>query len=230
MKREVLVLLLAAGVLLFNPLNAQALVVINEILADPPSGLAGDANNDGITSSSRDEFIELFNQSGQAMDISGWCIADALKSRHTFAVDTIMEPYGALVIFGGGASDLPDIHWAVASSGTLGLNNSGETVSLFNTQDLLMDEVAYGAEGGKDQSLVRSPEGYGDTFIKHLDLENADGKRFSAGYFINKLPIHDAQKPDGPNPKVPEMATIWYMLIGVAAIAFKREGQASHSF
>ena len=53
-------------------------------------------------------------------------------------------------------------------------------------------------------------------------MENADGKRFSAGYFVNEILIDDPQTPDDPNPKVPEMATIWYMLLGVAAIAFKK--------
>ena len=34
-------------------------VLINEVLADPPDGLAGDANHDGVRSSAEDEFVEL---------------------------------------------------------------------------------------------------------------------------------------------------------------------------
>ena len=46
-------------ILLFAVLvpQADAVIVISEILADPPAGAAGDANGDGVTSSNDDEFI-----------------------------------------------------------------------------------------------------------------------------------------------------------------------------
>ncbi|MCK5214856.1 MAG: lamin tail domain-containing protein [Candidatus Omnitrophica bacterium] len=196
--------------------EAQAFIIINEILADPPPGIEGDANNDGVTSSTQDEMIEIFNQNSNTIDISGWSLHDALKPRHVFAADTLLEPQGIFVVFGGGTPNSINVDWVFSSSGSLGLNNSNETVFLYDIDNILIDSVSYGAEGGKDQSLVRSPEGYGDTFVKHLDLENADGARYSAGYFINEIPINEGGEGEQgpPNPKVPEMATIWYLALG----------------
>src|SRR5207253_643028 len=36
-------------------------VIINEVLADPPDGIAGDANHDGVRDGTDDEFVELVN-------------------------------------------------------------------------------------------------------------------------------------------------------------------------
>ena len=44
-------------------LEAEATaVVIDEILADPPTGSAGDANGDGTRNTYRDEFVEIFQR------------------------------------------------------------------------------------------------------------------------------------------------------------------------
>jgi hypothetical protein len=83
--------------------NAGAFVFIDEIFADPASGLAGDANGDGVRSSTNDEFVELFNPSLDAIDISGWYLTDATASkRHIFAAGAVINAQSALVIFGGG--------------------------------------------------------------------------------------------------------------------------------
>ena len=41
-------------------------IFFNEVLADPPTGLAGDANHDGVRDGTQDEFVELVN--GTASD------------------------------------------------------------------------------------------------------------------------------------------------------------------
>src|SRR5205085_788389 len=46
-------------------------IVINEILADPPDGLAGDANHDGVRDTSADEFVELVNSTTRDLDLGG---------------------------------------------------------------------------------------------------------------------------------------------------------------
>ena len=53
--------------------------VINEILADPASGLAGDSNGDGVRDFSDDEFVEVVNVSGASVDISGWTLVRRLR-------------------------------------------------------------------------------------------------------------------------------------------------------
>ena len=64
--------------------NVFAVVVINEFLADPPAGLAGDANRDGIRSASDDEFVELFNTGMADVDLSLWSLWDSTSLRHKF--------------------------------------------------------------------------------------------------------------------------------------------------
>src|SRR5262249_49323598 len=77
-------------------------LVINEILADPPEGPAGDANGDGVRSSSSDEFVEILNRSADSIDISRYTLSDADAIRHVFTAGTIVPPFEAVVVFGGG--------------------------------------------------------------------------------------------------------------------------------
>ena len=75
--------------------------MINEVLYDPPSGDAGDANGDGTRDPHEDEFIEFYN-SGLEIDLSGYTISDASQLRHTFPTGSIIPANGVLVLFGGG--------------------------------------------------------------------------------------------------------------------------------
>jgi hypothetical protein len=86
--------------------RAEAFIFIHEFLADPASGLAGDANNDGTRDSYDDEFVELFNLSSEAVDIGNWYISDASSDRHFFNIDTWIQPNSAFVVFGGGSPNL----------------------------------------------------------------------------------------------------------------------------
>lgn len=218
---------------------AAAFIVINEILADPPAGLSGDANADGVGSITQDEFVEFFNPTTNVIDISGWSLSDAVRTRHIFAGGSISQPQGILVVFGGGNPQLPDIDWFTASTGTLGLNNDTDIITLLNQNGEPMDQVTYGREAGQDQSVARSPEGTGNIFVQHLSLANADERRFSPGYFINPVivtepevndpPGQDAQggpvednSSHGDHPTVPEPSTICYLASGLGAMLLRR--------
>ena len=104
-----------------NPVSTRFVggdILINEVLADPPGAaptdLVGDANHDGVRSSSDDEFVELVNSTSHDMDISGYQLmarssgAAGDTLRHTFAAGTIVAARTAVVIFGGGAPDPSD--------------------------------------------------------------------------------------------------------------------------
>jgi hypothetical protein len=145
-----------------NCLTKSSEWVINEIHADP-AAILGDANDDGIVSSTQDEFVEIVNNSGGAVDITGWSLADGTATRHVFPSGTVVPDQCAVVVFGGGSPscDLGGAIFQVASTGQLGLNNSGgvgDVVSLFDATASLVTQYAYGAEGDMDQSLVRSPD------------------------------------------------------------------------
>ena len=73
--------------------GVESLVVINEVLADPPQGQEGDANGDGSRHSSEDEFVEIMNIGKQAVHIGGWQLADrgtAPGGRFSFPEGTFM--------------------------------------------------------------------------------------------------------------------------------------------
>ena len=73
----------------------------DEILADPDP-TSGDANGDGVVSSTQDEFVELVNVSGSSLDISGWTLSDASGVRHTFPPGSVVCEEGVMVVFAGG--------------------------------------------------------------------------------------------------------------------------------
>ncbi len=100
--------------------NAYAAVVINEILANPASG--------------QEAFVELYNHSSQAVDISGCYLSDS-PSTNKFKIPaaTSIEAHGFITF----------------SPATLGFapKPSGETVFLVNSgQTRVIDAVRYGGQ------------------------------------------------------------------------------------
>ena len=69
---------------------SQPLLIINEVLYDPPSGDAGDANGDGTREAQEDEFIEFVNIGG-TLDLSGYTIHDNAQERHVFPEGTVLS-------------------------------------------------------------------------------------------------------------------------------------------
>ncbi len=143
------------GVCLSLASPVESYILISEVLADPPSGAVGDANGDGVVSSSGDEFVELYNASGETVFLEGWSIADALKERHVFRAGSLIEPWATVLVFGGAEVPFVDPFWYTASTGGLGLNNSGDAVRLYDANGALIDEFKFGPEGGMDVSLFR---------------------------------------------------------------------------
>lgn len=169
-------------------------VLINEVLADPPDGLAGDANHDGVRSSAEDEFVELVSTGG-AVNMSGWTIRTRTLSgsnevtRHTFPSGSLLLTEEAMVVFGGGNFDPVDPLFGCAqvtqpSTAGLSLVNSGLTVLVRDAAGVLVSEFTYGGttglEGDNNQSLTRSPDISG-VFVEHTAAEGANGRRFSPG-------------------------------------------------
>ncbi|MEK6409236.1 MAG: lamin tail domain-containing protein [Acidobacteriota bacterium] len=172
----------ALKVLIKDPL------VINEYLADPPEGAAGDANGDGTRSSSSDEFVEILNRSGDPLDISGFKLFDADAVRHVFPPGTLLPPFEAAVVFGGGTptgafGNAADNHLVFkASTGGLSLNNGGDTIVLQDAQGRIVQEIKVSAaEGGAGQSINRDPDGDGSTFAIHTIVAADASRLFSPG-------------------------------------------------
>lgn len=138
--------------------QCSILVKINEILADPPAALEGDANRDGTRDATDDEFIELLNCGTSAVDISGWALRDASSIRHVFDGGIILTPGEFVTVFGGGNPTGFSGGVYTSSTGNLGLSNAGDEVSLLDAGARLIDFHSYASEGGRDQSMVRYPD------------------------------------------------------------------------
>lgn len=149
-------------------LNGQ--IIINEVLPDPVPG--ADANGDGIVHNSDDEFIELYNSSGSDLDISGWTIEDGAGVKHVFS--NYFLPAGSfVVVFGGGSpSEIPGSIPVVSSTGSLGLNNGGDMITIKNDMTQIVTMMTY-EDASDGISLARLPDLIGD-FVDH-NFENNDG-------------------------------------------------------
>jgi uncharacterized protein (TIGR03437 family) len=177
-------------------------IMINEVLADPPDGIAGDANHDGTRDSSADEFIELVNATTRDIDLSGYQLQTRSQSsstdiiRHRFATGTILVAGTACVIFGGGAIDKNQTAFGAAqvlkaSTGGLSLNNSGGIVTLRDSAGVIVSSILYGAAGGTasdaNQSITRFPDVSGN-FVLHQLASNM--QPFSPGTNVTGAPFN----------------------------------------
>lgn len=90
-------------------------VVISEILPNPS------------TDESSDEFIELYNKSSEAVDLTDWLLSDATSKTYTLSGSISAKHYLAFY----------------RSDTNLALNNSGDTVELYHPDGVLTDSIEY---------------------------------------------------------------------------------------
>jgi beta-lactamase superfamily II metal-dependent hydrolase len=176
--------------LLSDEINHPQLL-ISEIHADPALDLAGDANGDGVRDAAADEFIEIVNTGFTEINISGYTLSDGLYLRHTFEPGTIIPAREVAVVFGGG-TPTGDFGNAMAnglvftaSTGSLSLNNTGDTVTLADDLGVTVQTVTYGSEGGQDASLVRDPDYSNAPFVLHTTATGSGGSLYSPGTRIS---------------------------------------------
>ena len=148
--------------------DETAPLVINEILADP-DGTTGDANGDGIVDTSDDEFVEIFNNSSSAIDMSNYTLSDGFGVRHTFPSGTVLLAQQAIVVFGGGnVEDFTGVPGLVQVAGTLGLNNGGDTITIADAGGTPLVVETYGS-ASNNQSIARDPDFTG-AFVDHTTI------------------------------------------------------------
>ena len=182
---------------------AEANVVISEVLADPPSGAAGDANQDGQRDTYGDEFVELYNAGSAPVDISGWRLGDSSSSEthFQFPPNAVIEPGSYVVLFGGGTPS----GFAVpvyTDDGRIGngLTNKGEDIRLIDDTGAEIAVVSHG-DWPNDQSLVRHPLD-SDTWVAHKTA-SPTGAAFSPGRATDAEPETPIEPPiDPPDPPV----------------------------
>ena len=185
-------------------------LVINEVLAAPATGGAGDSNCDGTRNGVDDEFIELVSTHSGCLDLSGVTInkTGAVPLNHTFVAETFVQPGGAIVVFGGppggvavfdGSSASAEPHCVdlsgcsvpmqLASQGALALPNAEDTITI-TLGATTLDTYAYGGDSGNTptngESMVRNPEVSGN-FATHTSVN--PGLRQSPGTRADGTPF-----------------------------------------
>ena len=172
---------------------SQPLLIINEVLYDPPSGDAGDANGDGTREAQEDEFIEFFNLGG-TLDLSGYTIHDNAQERHVFPEGTVIPPGGVLVLFGGGnpTGAFGNAIVQTATTGLLNMNNAGDFVTLYNNNgEVVLTFDIEPLSNNPDESYSRypdlntEPDSEGNLFYQHASLSESLGTLFSPGTKID---------------------------------------------
>lgn len=168
-----------------GPAPAAGELVLNEVLFDPPSDY--DANGDGTASTTQDEFIELINASGGALNLQGLQIGDAQSATRYTVGAVCLQPGEALVVFGKGAKVATAGGLIVVDDAThaLNLNNDGDTVRVTGVGGaVLIDQLFQPVPA--DQSTTRSPDLTG-AFANHKDV--GGGAVASPGACINGAPL-----------------------------------------
>lgn len=154
---------LSNGTFSITPAGGTAQVILNEILANEPG------------SSTSGEAIEIVNIGTAPASIGGWTLSDASAVRHTFAAGTTLQPGKSLVVFAG-ASGIPAglTNALAASTGSLNLGNSGDTVLLKNASGAVADSVTYPASLASTDgvSMNRSPDGTTGGFVLHTAISS----------------------------------------------------------
>ncbi|MYA21899.1 MAG: lamin tail domain-containing protein, partial [Gemmatimonadetes bacterium] len=171
-----------------EPIPTYALF-ISEVLADPPTGAAGDANRDGRRDGYEDDFIELYNAGSESISLAGWRLGDstALKNFFQFPVDAVIAPHSYIVLFGGGnpSGFTTPVYIDDGKIGN-GLTSSGEDIRLIDDIGHEIDVVSHD-EWPKDQSLVRNPPD-GGPFVPHKTASPIE-LLFSPGHASTTRPL-----------------------------------------
>lgn len=139
---------------LVAPLLSQ--VVINEVMRNPAA-----------VPDTRGEWFELFNDSGETIDLQGWTIADAGQDLHIVEAGTtlVIDPHGFVVLGRNGDPTVnggyqPDYVY----SGFV-LSNEQDEIILFRPDGSVADSIVYDAQWprGSGVSMELVAPGYDNT-------------------------------------------------------------------
>jgi hypothetical protein len=149
-------------------------IIINEILADPAATdprPSIDSNGDSNFNSTEDEFIELVNLDSTSHLLTGYTISDGTGVRHNFGA-ILIPAGGSVVLFGGGTpTGIAGITDITGTASGLALNNTGDTITLKNSEGAVITTYTYGSEGNDDQSIGRNNDLTGG-FVKHSEISS----------------------------------------------------------
>jgi hypothetical protein len=158
-------------------------VVINEILT------SNSVQEDEYGESN--DWIELFNTSGNVIDLSGAHLSDTVADpfRWTFRQGTLIGPGEYLMVW----ADDDEEQWFHHTN--FNLNSIGETLFLSDTAGNVMDEIVFPLQA-QDISYGRYPNGFGEWTY----METTFGAENNTPLSVSNLYSADATIMAWPNP------------------------------
>jgi hypothetical protein len=155
-------------------------LVINEVMANPLT----DMNGDGVFSRLQDQFVEIFNDTGRAVDLSGYRLTCGKGVDHVFPAGTVLAHGQAVVVFGGGApAPIEGALVQTASSGRLGLLATADRITLHSPARKLAAAFGYRRNMPRGASLTLDPDVTGrlDPAVDHRTASSSEGASASPG-------------------------------------------------
>jgi len=168
MKNKLAITIFLFAIICVSSIKAQQ-VVINEI----------NYNSDEV-SFDTDDWIELYNNNGSSVDISGWVFKDS-DDGHIFTIPegTILDSSGYLVLCIDTTKFkalFPDVTNFIGEVG-FGLSGSGELVRLYDSSMILIDSLTY----GDNDPWPTEADGNGASLsLKNPDLDNSVAENWAA--------------------------------------------------
>lgn len=130
-------------------LRDEKTIVLNEFLPNP---LGEDCELKGIEG----EWVEIYNNSDEFVDLANWYIQDkgavntiSITTSNTLNNSTIIGPKGS------------GSEWLVVFMDGCVLDNDGDSVSLYNSDNKLIDSYCYCGPAPENKSYARWPDGTG---------------------------------------------------------------------
>lgn len=165
--------------------SAEDSIVLNEILPNP-EGSDSASGLDG-------EWVELYNNGDASVDVTNWYIKDASTSgnKQTISASTTYGGQTVLGVQGSGTE------WLVLFMGGSILDNGGDTVTLYDSNDNEIDSHEFDASSNDgDNDSYNTPEG---TNINNESHAGTEGKSFAripdgTGDWVDPIPT-----PGDPN-------------------------------
>ena len=121
-------------------------IVLNEILPDPQ----GADDQQGI----QGEWVELYNKGNVSIDLSGWYLQDAAGHKIVIGPSNTLADSATIGANGSGSE------WLVVLMNGRILNNTGDTVALYNSGNSEVDSYQYTTgQVTAGKSIARYPDG-----------------------------------------------------------------------
>ena len=194
----------------YVPSEAEQQVAITEFLANPTgkttashyNPLHRETPSDSSRINVEDEFIEIANLGQVDVDLADWSVSDAVARRSNFYEGDVLAKRGAVIVYGGRLSGSEPVLGddvlalpATESTSGLGLNNSGDTITLRNADGHVIDRIKFGKPSSKG-SMTRNP-GLNGAFADHSTVADA---AVSAGTWPSGAPF-----TEDPTVEIPEI-------------------------